>query len=492
MKKIKKIIRSAVQKSTGFDLSTIRTSVGDDFLDQKALCKKGGAITIFDVGANVGQTTMKYRKIFPRAQIYGFEPFRDVYNTYAESFSGDRKVHTENLALSNKNGTADFFLNSTHYTNSLLPNNEEYTEGKIGYEPIASVQVPTKTLDSFCADRKIEAIDILKMDVQGGELMVLEGAKSMLAAGKISMIFTEVEFQPVYKEQPLMKDIESFLNQYGFDLYKIYNVGEENGAPLAGDALFINKKHYKNYIMETSNRGLIFRGLKAINNKVAEAIDPHVKTHTTDRTRPEIILSFLKKYPRNIFIETGTYEGDTTYGVKDNFKKLYSIELSEMLYKRSVERFLQYPHVQLLQGDSGQIIPKILSELKEPAIFYLDGHFSGGLTVKTDVNTPIWEELSAILEHPIKDHIILIDDARLFVGEKGYPTVKELLDLIQKSGQKKSFEIEDDLISIVPAVAGKEINEDTWKKYRGTARERLSRKYRKMKPLVKKALGYKK
>jgi hypothetical protein len=289
-----------------------------------------------------------------------------------------------------------------------------------------------------------------------------------------------------------MKDIESFLNQYGFDLYKIYNVGEENGSPLAGDALFINKKHYKNYIMETSNRGLIFRGLKAINNKVAEAIDPHVKTHTTDRTRPEIILSFLKKYPRNIFIETGTYEGDTTYGVKDNFKKLYSIELSEMLYKRSVERFLQYPHVQLLQGDSGQIIPKILSELKEPAIFYLDGHFSGGLTVKTDVNTPIWEELSAILEHPIKDHIILIDDARLFVGEKGYPTVKELLDLLQKSGQKKSFEIEDDLISIVPAVAGKEINEDTWKKYRGTARERLSRKYRKMKPLVKKALGYKK
>jgi FkbM family methyltransferase len=240
--KIKQGIRHLAQKCFGYDLSAIRTKVGDDFLDQKKLLGKIRAPIIFDVGANIGQTTYKYKKLFQQAEIYGFEPFSEVFERYAEIFKRDRHVHPEDIALSKENGTADFYSNNLHYTNSLLPNNLEYTAGNERYDPIATLRVKTETLDSYCEKHKIHKIHILKMDVQGGELLVLQGSKKMLENGNIDMIFTEVEFLEMYKNQPLMKDIESFLKPYGFTLHKIYNTANENGVPVAGDALFIHAK----------------------------------------------------------------------------------------------------------------------------------------------------------------------------------------------------------------------------------------------------------
>ncbi|MCK9351792.1 MAG: FkbM family methyltransferase [Candidatus Pacebacteria bacterium] len=240
--KIKQSLRHFVQKHYGYDLSAIRTKVGDDFLDQKKLL--GNILTpmIFDVGANIGQTTYKYKKLFQKAEIYGFEPFPEVFEKYSELFKRDKHVHAEPIALSKENGTADFYSNNLHYTNSLLPNNPEYTDGNERYDPIATLRVKTETLDSYCEKHKIERIHILKMDVQGGELLVLQGSKKMLGNGSIDMIFTEVEFLEMYKRQPLMQDIASFLTPYGFNLHKIYNTASENGAPVAGDALFVRAK----------------------------------------------------------------------------------------------------------------------------------------------------------------------------------------------------------------------------------------------------------
>jgi FkbM family methyltransferase len=240
-KEIKQSLRHLAQKTLGYDLSTIRLKVNDDFLDQKKLLGEIKKPVIFDVGANIGQTTFKYKKLFQKAEIYGFEPFPEVFETYAEIFKRDRHIHPEPIALSKENGGADFFSNSLHYTNSLLPNNTEYTKGNERYDPIATLKVKTETLDSYCLRNKIERIHILKMDVQGGEMLVLEGAKKMLENEKIDLIFTEVEFIEMYKNQPLMPDIEKFLKQYGFKLHKIYNSENDNNSPIAGDALFIRK-----------------------------------------------------------------------------------------------------------------------------------------------------------------------------------------------------------------------------------------------------------
>ena len=89
-----------------------------------------------------------------------------------------------------------------------------------------------------------------------------------------------------------------------------------------------------------------------------------------------------------------------------------------------------------------------MGKINERAIFWLDGHYSDGITAKGDLNTPILKELEAILSHNIKDHIILIDDARCFVGKDDYPTIEQLKNFVYKRNNNLKFEIEYDIIRI--------------------------------------------
>ncbi len=124
------------------------------------------------------------------------------------------------------------------------------------------------------------------------------------------------------------------------------------------------------------------------------------------------------------FIETGTFRGDMLAAVAEFFDQLYSIELSEQLYTDAVARFKNQPKFTLLQGDSGEALGVLLGRITTPAMFWLDGHYSGSTTGRGIEDTPIWRELRHIEAHPLKlRHVILIDDARLFTGESGYPTL---------------------------------------------------------------------
>jgi len=93
-------------------------------------------------------------------------------------------------------------------------------------------------------------------------------------------------------------------------------------------------------------------------------------------------------------------------------------------------------------------LPEILSSLKKPCLFWLDAHYSADSTIKGDVETPIAEELKAILHHSVQNHVILIDDARRFIGKNDYPTIKWLKDYVLKYRPDWSFEIENDIIRI--------------------------------------------
>ena len=88
------------------------------------------------------------------------------------------------------------------------------------------------------------------------------------------------------------------------------------------------------------------------------------------------ILKYQEEYNFQIFIETGTYLGDMVDAQKNNFKKLISIELSETLFNQSVLRFKKNPHIQILQGDSGMLLKEVIKDIQEPALFWLDGHYS--------------------------------------------------------------------------------------------------------------------
>lgn len=146
-----------------------------------------------------------------------------------------------------------------------------------------------------------------------------------------------------------------------------------------------------------------------------------------------------------VMIESGTFMGDMIDAQLPNFDVIYSIELSEELYANAVEKYREIEKVQLFNGDSGEVLKEIVPALKQSALFWLDGHYSGGITAKGEKICPIYAELDAILGSDLP-HLVLIDDARLFVGEDDYPTKEELKAYVKKSDRPHTFEQEDDTI----------------------------------------------
>jgi hypothetical protein len=160
------------------------------------------------------------------------------------------------------------------------------------------------------------------------------------------------------------------------------------------------------------------------------------------------IKTFAQKYGIRVFIETGTYLGDMVAAVCHDFDKIYSIELSEDLFKQAQKRFARYKHITVVQGDSPRVMPEILKRIDVPCLFWLDGHYSAGIKVKGEIVMPIFKELNHIFGHPVKNHIILIDDASLFVGKNDYPSIESMQKLINSRLPHHFFDVRDDIIRI--------------------------------------------
>lgn len=161
------------------------------------------------------------------------------------------------------------------------------------------------------------------------------------------------------------------------------------------------------------------------------------------------IRKYRDAYRFQVFVETGTYLGDMVEAQKGRFRQIISIELGKDLHQKALRRFESDPQVTLLQGDSGVLLKEVIKNLDEPALFWLDGHFSSGITAKSDKNTPVVEELKAILSSSI-NHGILIDDARLFSGHDDYPSIDELCFLVKEYAPRRKVEVADDIIRIMP------------------------------------------
>lgn len=159
------------------------------------------------------------------------------------------------------------------------------------------------------------------------------------------------------------------------------------------------------------------------------------------------INTYKKKSGIEILFETGTYLGDMIWAQRNNFKKIYSIELSERLSKKAQKRFEKYPYIKILQGDSGKVLHTLTDRMNERAIFWLDGHYSGGITAKGDSDCPIYGELSAIFKSQ-QEHILLIDDARFFIGDGDYPTMEALSGYVKQAYPNSLIDVADDIIRI--------------------------------------------
>lgn len=153
----------------------------------------------------------------------------------------------------------------------------------------------------------------------------------------------------------------------------------------------------------------------------------------------------LKKYAKaNVFIETGTHIGNTVQvALELGFKKIYSIELAKHHYENCVKKFKRRPEVNLIYGASEYEIPKILSNLNEPAVFWLDGHYSEGDTALGEVAVPLYLELEAIAKHHINNHIILVDDVRLMGTEWKDISLDRVKELVLEVNPSYNITFED-------------------------------------------------
>jgi len=166
--------------------------------------------------------------------------------------------------------------------------------------------------------------------------------------------------------------------------------------------------------------------------------------------KQEMIAGFGKKFHCKTLVESGTFLGDMVYAQKRNFEKIYSVELSPELWQKAARRFKSAKNIEIIYGDSGKVMSDIAPFLKEKTLFWLDGHYSGGITAKGKKECPVYEELESILQNNRLNHLILIDDARLFDGTNDYPELNELLGFIEKRLNNYVTFVENDIICIIP------------------------------------------
>ena len=156
----------------------------------------------------------------------------------------------------------------------------------------------------------------------------------------------------------------------------------------------------------------------------------------------------------DFFIETGTYRGDTTAAICRIIPRCYSIELDETLARLARHRFRRHSGVTIIDGDSAVALPKLVSTLDGRGLIWLDGHFSDGVTARGDTVTPIEAELAAVIQPHQPDHTILIDDARLFDGTGGYPSLETVESLARSIRPSCSIRVVDDVIHVTSCSTG--------------------------------------
>lgn len=162
-------------------------------------------------------------------------------------------------------------------------------------------------------------------------------------------------------------------------------------------------------------------------------------------------LVYLEKYSE-IFIETGTLNGaGVARALNSGYNKVISIELDQDLYRVAKESFSKISNVEIVYGDSGLVLGDVVNKINEKITFFLDGHYSGPGTAYGIHEYPLLPELNHIKNHHIKDHIIMIDDLRLWKNYDKELNLQTIMDFIRTINKDYEFftmqgHIEDDIL----------------------------------------------
>jgi hypothetical protein len=168
------------------------------------------------------------------------------------------------------------------------------------------------------------------------------------------------------------------------------------------------------------------------------------------------VLWMRDTFNAKVFVETGTNHAETAVWASDNFDRVFTIEAFQPLYQAAVETFGSRPNIQFLDGDSRTHIRSLAGSLSEPAIFWLDAHWCGEHTFGKTDECPVMGELEALNESEVP-HLILIDDARLFLAPPPaphdadqWPDISTICKSLGAHSSNRYVAVHDDVIIAVP------------------------------------------
>jgi FkbM family methyltransferase len=174
--------------------------------------------TVFDVGANTGQSAHKFATNFPKARIWSFEPSPDTFKVLKASTAGLKNVTPVNVGFSSASGTMRFDTR-----NSASDMHQIAADQSDNALPSARF---TK-LDDFCAEQRIKDVSFLKIDTEGHDLEVLAGAELMLRASAIGIIIVECSMSRDNRRHVALCDMQGFLEDRGYRLFGFYEQTNE-------------------------------------------------------------------------------------------------------------------------------------------------------------------------------------------------------------------------------------------------------------------------
>lgn len=233
-------IVNRVINRVGYDLRRVPAPYGDAFAAQAALLRGVGWPVICDVGAHIGKTARRYLRLLPTAQLYCFEPFPASREAFRARVGSPANVRLIAAAVADTPGERTFHVNENSSLNSLLP---AVTKGRMYHhasKDLGTIRVPVTTLDEFTATERIERIHVLKIDVEGGERQALRGARTLLAAGRIDLIYVELGIAVRKQGEAYMWDVCTDLAGLGYRLFNLYDLQHaKDGQLRRADALFL-------------------------------------------------------------------------------------------------------------------------------------------------------------------------------------------------------------------------------------------------------------
>ncbi|MEO6252343.1 MAG: FkbM family methyltransferase [Ferruginibacter sp.] len=228
-------------RSLGFDFYALKDKSDSELLRLRWL-QQMNIKTVLDIGANEGQFASMIRKLLPQATICSFEPIPDCYSKLTANFNNDPAFKAFNVAVGDKEETVEMNINDFSPSSSLLEIDELHVENFKHTAHSKKQQIPLKTLDGLSAQLNLAKPYMVKIDTQGYEDKVIKGGQQVLAGADV--IFVELSYRPLYKEQTLFDDIYNELVRLGFAYHGNFEelLSPVNGAVLQSDGIFIKRQ----------------------------------------------------------------------------------------------------------------------------------------------------------------------------------------------------------------------------------------------------------